>query len=274
MVVLSVTMGIGMTNHANISNELVSFRTIRGIMGWELPRIKDFNIQPGTIELWGLIANRTGLDYPDVHLLIRNNIRIGFVILCGFIISFGIFWVSLIAVKGFRKRLDSFNFSWGYLVFGLFIITGFFLSPFWFLGGGYRDYDCDGDVLISYDSVGRHLANEIPPGALIYWKGGLSPAPLLYLDDFKIFPPLLNGDYTLRESGDPQALVKYGFWTEDLARQWLQDATIILIEEKRFGDGPVETAISSGKFFELSPSPPQVPCKPDSVIHIFLREPK
>jgi hypothetical protein len=141
------------------------------------------------------------------------------------------------------------------------------------LGGGYRDYDCDGDVLSSYDSVGRHLASEIPDGALIYWKGGLSPAPLLYLDDFEIYPPLLNGDYTLRESGDPEALVKYGFWTEDLARQWLEDATVILIEEKRFGDVPIDNAIGSGKFFELSPSPPQVPCKPDSVIHIFLREP-
>jgi hypothetical protein len=243
-------------------------------MDWELPRFKDFNIQPGTIEMWGLIANRTGLDYLEVHILLKNNIRIGFVILCGFIISLGIFAVSLIIVKSFRMHLQSFNISWGYLVLCLFIITGFFLSPFWFLGGGYRDYDCGGDVLHSYDSLGRHLANEIPPGALIYWKGGLSPAPLLYLDDFKIFPPLLNGDYTLRESGDPEALVKYGFWTEDLASQWLQDATIILVEEKRFNDGPVESAISSGMFFELSPSPPQFPCKPDSVIHIFLRETK
>lgn len=273
LLVLTVTIGIGMTNRANISNELVASRTIRSIMSWELPRFKDFSIQPGTIEMWGLIANRTGLDYPAVHILIRNRLRTGIVILCGVMISLGIFGVSLTAVKNFRKRLDSFNFSWGYLVLGLFIITGFFLSPLWFLGGGYRDYDCDGDVLSSYDSVGRHLASEIPVGALIYWKGGLSPAPLLYLEDFKIYPPLLNGDYTLRESGDPEALVKYGFWTEDLARQWLQDATVILIEEKRFGDVPIENAISSGMFFEISPSPPQAPCKPDSVIHIFLREP-
>ena len=269
LVVLIVTTGIGITNNEEISNELV----IRAIMGWELPRLKNFNIQPGTIEMWGLIANRTGLDYPDVLILVRNSVRTGFMILCGVIISLGIFGVSLIAAKRFRKRLDSFYFSWGYLVLGLFIITGFFLSSFWFLGGGYRDYDCDGDVLASYGSVGQHLLREIPPGALIYWKGGLSPVPLLYLDDFKIFPPLLNGDYTLRESGDPEELVKYGFWTKDLERNWLQDATVILVEEKRFNDEPIESVIGSGTFFELTPSPPQVPGRSDSVIHIFLREP-
>jgi hypothetical protein len=95
----------------------------------------------------------------------------------------------------------------------------------------------------------------------------------LYLDDFKIFPSLLNGNYTRRESGDPEELVKYGFWTKDLARQWLQDATVILVEESRFDDGPIESAISSGMFFEITPSPPQIPCRSDSVIHIFLREP-
>jgi hypothetical protein len=223
--------------------------------------------------MWGLIANRTGLDYSEIHILIRNGIRSGIVILCGGLISLGVFGVSLLAVKSFRKRLDSFNYSWGYLVLVIFIMTGFFLSPFWFLGGGYHDYDCDGDVLASYDSVGRHLATEIPPGALIYWKGGLSPAPLLYLDDFKIFPSLLNGDYTLRESGDPEALVKYGFWTEDLAQQWLQDAKVILVEEKRFDDPLIKSAIDSGMFFEVTPSPPQVPCRSDSVIHIFWRDP-
>jgi hypothetical protein len=67
-------------------------------------------------------------------------------------------------------------------------------------------------------------------------------------------------------------LVKYGFWTKDLARLWLQDATVILVEEKRYDD-PIESAIGSGMFYEVSPSPPQVPCRPDSVIHIFLREP-
>jgi hypothetical protein len=272
LVVLTVTMGIGLTNHSNINNEL--YRTV---LDWEIPRFKDFSIQPGTIEMWGLIenlvANRTGLNHQDVHFLVGNSIRVGLGMLAGLMIGAGVLGVSWFAMNILRNRFSSLNLSWEFLAMIIFMCTGLILSPFWFLGGGYRDYDCDGDVLASYENVGRHLLSEIPPGALIYWKGGLSPAPLLYLYDFKIFPPLLNGDYTLRESGDPEALVKYGFWTEDLARQWLQDATVILVEEKRYDDGPIESAISSGKFFELSPSPPQVPCEHDSVIHIFMREP-
>jgi len=134
-------------------------------------------------------------------------------------------------------------------------------------------YDCEGDILTSYEAVGHHLMSKIPPGALIYWKGGLSPAPLLYLDDFDVFPPLLNGAYTQRKSADTDALVKYGFWNSDVAQQWAQEAKVILIEESRFSDGPVENMVLSGDFFELSPTPPTSPCQPDSRIRIFLREP-
>lgn len=88
-----------------------------------------------------------------------------------------------------------------------------------------------------------------------------------------MYPPLLNGAYTFRESGNEDALVKYGLWNRYLAQQWAQEATVILIEESRFGDGIVENVIKSGEYKELDPTPPKIPCQPDLAIRIFLRVP-
>lgn len=273
LVILILPTSIGLTLRSYVSNELIAYRTIRTIMNWEVSRFSNFRIQPGTIELWGLIANRTGLDYQGVHSLIRKNLITGIPMFIGALFGVGVLLTSWLGNLYLKKRGNLHNSSWCYLAIILFICIGFIFTPFWFFGGGYQDYDCEGDVLDSFDSVGQHLSNVIPDGALIYWKGGLSPAPLLYLDDFRIFAPLFNGAYTLQENGDADALVKYGFWNADLARDWAEEATVILIEESRFGNGPAENVIRSGKFNEIAPTPPQFPCRPDSKIHIYLSEP-
>jgi hypothetical protein len=242
-------------------------------MNWEVPRLSGFRIQPGTIELWGLISNRTGLDIQGVHFLMKKIGKTGLAILHGIWFGVGILVTSWLGFLILRKSSNSRNCNWCYLALSIFIITGLIFSPFWFLGGGYQDYECEGDVIASYEAVGRYLVKEVPPGALIYWKGGLSPAPLLYLDEFDVFPPLLNGAYTLRESGDVDALVKYGFWNASLAQQWAEEATVILIEESRFSDGLVESVANSDEFSEQTPSPPTLPCQPDSAIRVFLRVP-
>jgi len=273
LVVLILPAGIGLTLRSQVSNELVSYRTIQTILNWEVPRLSEFRIKPGTIELWGLIANRTGLEIQGVHLLIRKNIKTGLVVFSGIMFGVGVLVTSWLGFIILKKRGNIHNFNWCYLSLVIFVSTGLILSPFWFLGGEKQDYECKGDVLASYDAVGRHLVEEIPPGALIYWKGGLSPAPLLYLDDFQVFPPLLNGAYTFRESGNEEALVKYGLWNRHLAEKWAQEATVVLIEESRFGDGIVENVINSGEYKELASTPPKAPCKAESAIRIFLREP-
>ena len=273
LVVLILPTGVGLTTRSDVSNELLTYRAIREIMNWEIPRIRGLRIQPGTIELWGLIANRTGLDIQEVHFLIRKILKTGYAVLSGLLFGVGILITSWLGFYVLKKRGNSKSCSWCYLTTTLFLVCGFILSPFWFLGGGYQDYDCKGDVLASYDAVGRHLREKIPSGGLIYWKGGLSPAPLLYLSEFDVFPPLLNGAYTLRENGNTDVLAKYGFWNTDLAKQWIQEATVILIEEGRYNDTFLEREIESGDFTELPSTPPQSPCKPDSAIRIFLRAP-
>ena len=270
LVILSIPMGIGLVLRSHVNSELVTYRTIRTIMAWQVPRLENMRIQPGTIDLWGLIANRTGKDIQEVHLLIRRILIVLIAVITGLAAGIAVLvgtWFGKLVLK--RTRTNEIR-SWCSLALLVFMGVGFLISPFWFLGGGYHDYDCDADILAAYDEVGSYLAEQIPPGSSVYWLGGLSPAALLYLDDISLYPPLLNGAYTLSDEGSDDDLLRYGFWSGELAHQWSHEASYILIEGQRF-DGWVGEYASAGEFRELPPTPLVQPCNPGSEIRIFQR---
>jgi hypothetical protein len=137
-------------------------------------------------------------------------------------------------------------------------------------GNTFRNYDCGGDVVGGYEAVGAHLQRLIPAGASVYWAGGLSPVPLLYLPRAEIFPAQLNGDYSFRIGGEPASLERFGFWNAELAESWLQRAEYALVEQREL-TGWLAQAVGSEQFEELPPSPPAVSCRADSWIHVYRR---
>jgi hypothetical protein len=46
----------------------------------------------------------------------------------------------------------------------------------------------------------------------------------------------LNHDHSFRIGSDPNELLKRGFWNQELATQWLNEADIILIEKPYLRD--------------------------------------
>jgi hypothetical protein len=126
-------------------------------------------------------------------------------------------------------------FAFGSIALVVFIVAGWLLRPARVLGSGYQNYDCGGDVIASYEAVGKSLSEVIPPGAKIYWRGGLSAVPLLYLPGVEIYPPQINDGYSFRESGDSQDLRRYGFWNQELAEEWMADADYVLVREFHLG---------------------------------------
>jgi hypothetical protein len=130
----------------------------------------------------------------------------------GFLFGVGVLLLSII-VSYINRRAGWFaGVSFGVLALITFLVAGFLLSRTLFLGGGYHNYDCSGDVLNTYEKAGKQLADLIPPGSTIYWNGGNSAVPLLYLQDIHIFAPQINSDYSYRLDGDADALFRYGFW--------------------------------------------------------------
>lgn len=162
------------------------------------------------------------------------------------------------------------NPSFGYAVLLVLFLAGVLLTPTPVLGGGYTTFDCGGDVISSYEKVGAHLRQLIPPGSKVYWKGGLSVAPLLYVPGIHIYPSQVNGDYSFYLDGDAEALEKYGFWNPDLANRWLNEADYALIEQRYYRRWFRDT-VDQERFVELAPTPDKLVCRDDSQIRIFKR---
>ena len=125
-------------------------------------------------------------------------------------------------------------------------------------------------MIASYEAGGARLAEVVPAGAKVYWWGGLSAVPLLYIPEAQIYPAQINDGYSYRLSGDADELERFGWWNEELAEKWLQEADVILIEARQYG-GFATSFAESGAFDETSPTPPMIPCRANSPIHIFVR---
>jgi hypothetical protein len=169
-----------------------------------------------------------------------------------------------------RNRPEPPNLSFGYSALLILFLVGVLLTPTPVLGRGYQTFDCGGDVISSYESVGAHLARLIPLGSKVYWKGGLSFAPLLYVPGIQIYPSQVNGDYSFYLDGDSEALEKYGFWNPDLANRWLNEADFALIEQRYYPKWFRDT-VDQDRFMELEPTPDKVICRDNSQIRIFKR---
>jgi hypothetical protein len=251
--ILALSAGIGYGAFEDIGNPLLSL---------PVPGLLTSQADQALVPLRTLLLERLPFEQRELRRLVPAVF--GF---AGGILLLGV--VSP-AVSRLRNRKLSSSLASQALV--VMLAGGMFLSPTILLGGGYKTYDCSGDVIASFEAAGRHLAENIPAGSRVYWKGGLSVAPLLYMPDVKIYPPQVNGDYSYYLAGDTDLLHKYGFWNDELARQWANDADYILIQE-RYYEGWLKDHVNSGGFDELPPTPATLPCRADSPIHIFRRLP-
>jgi len=185
------------------------------------------------------------------------------------------FGVLLLAAAGYwlsRRSQAGAPVSFGARSLTTFLLLGTLLSPTAPLAGGYPLLECSGDAIQTYETVGAHLARLIPPGSSVFWRGGLSVVPLLYVPGITIYPAQINMAYTQRLSGDPDQLMRFGLWSDEVARQWAAEADFILIQE-RFMEGWLLDEMRSGSFEELEPTPPSINCRADAVIHVFRSKP-
>jgi hypothetical protein len=264
ILIFSTPIFIGVSLAHHFSGTLITDPFVRRLIRTPIPRLDGFRIIPGTIELWGFLENKFDWDYVAVQLGTRKFLASVCAATLGLLVSCLVWWGATFLSK------QSSNTNKKYVTALLVaLIIGVFLSPTKVLGGGRNTYDCNTDVIRSYEQVGAELAAQIPPGALVYWRGGLSTVPLLYLDDFKIFPPQLNNDYSFRDGGNPDTLVKYGFWNAALAQEWVQAADVVLIEGRFMKGWLVDEVRSSG--YDGYQTQKTATCRNNSSIHIWRK---
>jgi hypothetical protein len=226
-----------------------------------IPRVRGLQFQPGTTQLWRMLSNKFGTSYDLLKQLVPTaaGTFLGILIL-----------IAALAYFLYTRKKGG-NIAPGYSALVGFFLLGTILTPSVVLGGGNADPNC-GDILASYEASGKQLAEQIPPGSLVYWQGGLSPAPLLYVPGVRIFPPQLNDGYGFRGGGDADVLYRNGYWNQDLSDKWLSQADFVLLES-RYTNQSLYNQLSPSGFVQLQPTQPIVTCRTGSKILVFRRKP-
>ena len=251
-VTLGVTVGAAYAGMADLDPLLMNIQA---------PRIRASQFLSGSTQLWRLLSNKFGLTHDQLLVILP--------VAAGLLAGSLMIAAALVWGRDWRKQAQT--AAPGSLALLILFLAGVVLSPTLVLGGGDPDPAC-GDVLAAYETAGAHLASLVPPGALVFWDGGLAPVPLLYLPGVRIFPPQLNDGYARRIGGDGQQLFQYGYWNDALAQGWLNQADFVLVEGWRY-KGEMHQDISPAEFNELPATQPLVTCGDGAQIRIFRREP-
>jgi hypothetical protein len=254
---------------SNISEVVIKAGTIDRLLKYNVPRFNHFQFQPGVAELQQVVANKVPIDYYDIpaYALLYSPLLTGLAagaVFLGLVALIKYFSNRWAAIKGVAYAVFALWFFWG---------VGILLVPTDLLGNAYKSYDCSENEIAAYEKAGRYLADIIPPGSRIYWNG-YSPVNLLYIPDAIVYPPQLNLRYSFSTEGDTDAILRYGWWNDELSGQWLQEVDYVLIEQRYFQrGGEVVDELLSDHYEELPPAPSTAICRDDAYIHIFRRIP-
>ncbi len=262
IVILVSGIAIGFGAYEQIGAQLLEYQIPRFILELS-PKAS------GTVPIRNYLKKTYDYDFKTSRRIVSASF--GFIMAVLMVVLALVLYLVYTILKKQDKAVErtwlSYYGPWMLLVF---LLGGAALTQAIDLVQEWNTYFCDRDVIASYQAAGKHLAGQIPPGSKVYWKGGNSAVPLLYVPDIQIYPSQLNGDYTFKNYGDPNTLTKHGYWSEGLADQWIKEADFILVQQ-RFYDRWYRERLITGEFEELESTPPSVYCEENSHIRIFKR---
>lgn len=244
--ILLTSTGIGFSNFENISASILDLKLV--------PRIRAEQSLLVFISLEDTL--KYGLNLNTVNTKRTVGASIGFIL--------GLITIAIALFYAKRKQ-NNFTMT----LMNSFLIIGFVLSPLLHLGESKRD--CQIDIILANEQVGDYLASIIPADSLVYWDGGLSFVPMIYVPHAKIFPPQINDGYAYRRGGDSDILNRFGYWNSVSLVQWRDSADVFIVEEKRFEYW--DAYLTPENFNEFEPAPISPSCENGSGLRIFQRTP-
>jgi len=241
--IVAITAGIGYSNFERIGNWL---------LGIAFPFLHKGKIV--FLSMWTIFSNK---------LLLKQNAALKIVsITAGALAGMALLVVVFLIFKLLRRK----DLNYAYVLALTILILGFVLSPFL---AAFKPV-CSTDVIAANEQVGAYLARTIPAGSLVYWNGGSSVAPLLYVPHIKIYPVQMEGRTTFRIGGDPQQLLKYGYFNAQLDQQWLNEADIVIVDAGDYMN--MKNKLSPDIYNELPSAPIPTSCHAGSQLRIFQRK--
>jgi hypothetical protein len=213
VILLLIALGMGFSAFEDIGT---------AVLNLPAPRVRDLAILPGSVTWREILFNRFQLDINASKKVASASAGLIMGVLIT-LITFGI-WK--------RKNHLSDMPSYGAFHASIFLILGVAFSPL--LHGSAGNRDCGMDVIAANEQNGEYLKTIISAEELVYWDGGLSAAPLLYLPDAVIIPAQINDGYSYIGGGVTEELYKYGLWNEGMNAEWREGADFFIIEEARY----------------------------------------
>jgi hypothetical protein len=221
------------------------------------PRIRNLEILPGFVTWWEILSNKFHMS-RNVAMKYAST-AFGF--------SAGAL-VTLIIYVIWRRLRQVSGANFGAFFAASVLVLQLVISPV--LHGSFAVRDCSSDVILANEQIGRHLQGIIPRDSLVYWAGGLSAAPFLYLPGVNIFPPQINNGYSFLSNGDRAELVKFGYWNEEMDAEWKAAADFFIVEDQRYNVW--KDFFSPDQFDEFPRSPVGTSCLEGSTLRIFRRK--
>lgn len=150
------------------------------------------------------------------------------------------------------------------------LLFSIILTPTEILGGGRHNWDCRYGVIKSYEDAADEILLEINKGDIVYWEGRATQSLLLGLGEITIHPQVLNTKFSYRVGGEPQALARHGFWSQELRQRWVKSSDVLLLEEAVIENWIRDYIYQSetSNFMEVR-STDNVGCREDANIWIF-----
>lgn len=221
------------------------------------PRMRDLRILPGFVTWWDILSNKFHLN---------NNMAMKYAsTMFGLVAGGSMMLVGYVIWQ--RTWRDKTNF--GAFIASLILVVFLVLSPVIHGKAGLKD--CSSNVILANEQIGTYLRGIIPQGSLVYWNGGLSTAPLLYLPGVSIFPAQINNGYSFLSNGDTAELYKFGFWNEEMDTEWKATAQFFIIEGSRY-EGGWQEFFTPEQFDEFPRSPVGTSCLEESYLRVFRRK--
>ena len=237
------------------------------LMNLQIPRFHSGHFQPGTVSLEIVLAGRFGISHSTSRWLLPT--LAGLAMGIALVVAALVIWRVLRALKDRQKIIPVYSF--GALVMSIYLIAGSVLSPTRLLGGDFRNYNCDQNVVKNMEQSGHELASLIPPGSRIYWDGGSAAAVLLYIPGIHIFPAQLDESWSYWVGGDSDSLSRYGFWNDSLKEQYQQEADYFIIQQSNF-NSEWQTFFNPVNFEEVKLNSPHLSCRESAYLRLFYRK--
>lgn len=184
----------------------------------QVPRISGGQILPGTTDIWRLLVNRFGWEYNNTSFILSSLVGL----LSGILFLALILSLHKTLAKKYNLKVLFEKSTLLSLVF-----FGFLFSPSIYLGNGYRNFNCQGNILSFYETTSEDLTSIFENETQIFWWYG-SPAPLIKVPNAQIHPEQLNAKFNYFPEENALESLKKSGWNEELGRQWANEADYLL----------------------------------------------